>query len=150
MEMLNIDIIDIINNGSFLKCLPSLKRDIFFHCCQIETMKSATLYIAKIGFFDIEIGIYKKEYNDYEIINLSDDKKDSNYIAIHDMHGIMTMNFNNILQSNIIQLLPEYKVNHINNIEQMEICFCSGSTIIYQDTDLPPAIISNTLKSPIL
>ncbi|MWN90000.1 hypothetical protein GQ597_04665 [Gilliamella sp. Pra-s65] len=150
MEILNIDIIDIINNGGFLKCLPSLKRDYFFHCCQIEPMKSATLYTVKIGSFDIEIGIYKKEYNNYEIINLSDNRKDYNNIAINDMYGIMTMNFNNILQSNIIQLLPEYKINHINNIEQIEICFCSGSTIIYQDTDLPPAIILNKLKTPTL
>ncbi|WP_176700505.1 MULTISPECIES: hypothetical protein [unclassified Gilliamella] len=49
MKTLHIDLIDIINNGGFLKSLPCLKREAFLHHCQIETMKPAILYTAKIG-----------------------------------------------------------------------------------------------------
>jgi hypothetical protein len=149
MERLNIDLIDIINNGGFLKCLPALAQHAFFRHCQIETMKSAILYTAKIGLFDIEIGLDKKEHSGYELINLSEDNHKFSGITIHDTYGIMKTNFNALLPANIIQLLPEHTVNHIDNIEQIEIHFCSGSTIIYQRADLPPAVISNTLKGVI-
>lgn len=149
MGKLNIDLIDIINNGGFLKCLSALAKDAFFRHCRIETMKSAILYTAKIGLFDIEVGLGKKEHSGYELINLSEDNHEVSGIAIHDTYGIMKTNFNALLSANIIQLLPEHTVNHIDNIEQIEIHFCSGSTIIYQQADLSPAVISSTLKGVI-
>ncbi|OCG26763.1 hypothetical protein A9G45_08795 [Gilliamella sp. HK2] len=145
MKTLHIDLIDIINNGGFLKSLPCLKREAFLHHCQIETMKSAILYTAKIGIFDIEIGISKKGDNNYELLNLSEDKQALSDIAIDDKNGIMKTNFNDLLSSNIIQSLPKYTVNHIDDIGQIEILFYSGSTLIYQNANLPPVLISNSL-----
>ncbi|OCG75970.1 hypothetical protein A9G42_08665 [Gilliamella sp. Nev6-6] len=145
MKTLHIDLIDIINNGGFLKSLPCLKRESLLHHCQIETMKSAILYTAKIGIFDIEIGISKKGDNNYELLNLSEDKQALSDIAIDDKNGIMKTNFNDLLSSNIIQSLPKYTVNHIDDIGQIEILFYSGSTLIYQNANLPPVLISNSL-----
>lgn len=147
MGEFNIDIIDIINNGGFVACLSPINREHFFQFCQKQTMKVANLYVATIGRFEIEIGLYKNKPDGYEIINLADDPEDFPEFAISDLHEIMNTTFNDLLQSSLIQSLPKHKENYTNNIDQVEICFESGTSVIYQDTDYSPAVISSDLTN---
>lgn len=115
-------------------------------------MKSAFLFTATLNLFNIKICVPKKQRNGYETIDnkLSKNINYINYINLSDYHGIMKTTFNDLLQSNTILLLPEYTIKQETDIEQIEIEFNSGTTIIYQNSNLPPAIISNKLKNLIL
>lgn len=152
MSMVDLDIVDVIKKGGFLACFSTPEKRHFVNDCQLSVMKSAFLYTATLNLFNIEICIPKKQRNGYETIDnkLSKNINYINYINLSDYHGIMKTTFNDLLQSNTILLLPEYTIKQETDIEQIEIEFNSGTTIIYQNSNLPPAMISNKLKNLIL
>lgn len=135
-----IDIIDIINSGSFLSLLKDGDlKDIFIK----ENIMSerSFVYMGHIGEYAVEVGEL------YEQIYKSSIPNDNHVVDISDSYMIMDLIYSDVIQ---IKTLPPFEIYTIDSIGQVNIQFSTGITLLYEDMESKPAFLESKRNGGLL